>query len=93
VGAARIAIRATEAKTRLLQDINLIDRTIGTLFIDDGKPVERISGAELQKRFDAINVTDAELVSEAEVAWLYDDAAASEAAAQAASDSAESSRD
>jgi hypothetical protein len=55
--------------------------------------VERISGAELQKRFDAINVTDAELVSEAEVAWLYDDAAASEAAAQAASDSAESSRD
>lgn len=33
---ARIAIRATEAKTQLLQDIGLVDRQIGTLFIDDG---------------------------------------------------------
>ena len=66
---ARIAVRATEAKTQLLQDINQIDRTIGTLFIDDGKRADRIpSAVELQREFDAINVTDAELTSEAE--WL-----------------------
>jgi hypothetical protein len=86
---ARIAIRATEAKTQLLQDINLIDRTIGTLFIDDGKRVDRIpSGAELQKRFNEIVVTDAEITSEAELAYRYGDAAASEAAARDARESA-----
>jgi len=38
---ARIAIRAAEPKSTLLQDIGMLDRQIGTLFVDDGKPVER----------------------------------------------------
>jgi hypothetical protein len=77
-----LALQATEAKTQLLQDINLIDRTIGTLFIEDGIKTERVpSGIELQKRFESVVVTDAELVSEAETAWKYGDQAAAEAAA------------
>jgi hypothetical protein len=78
----------------LLQDINLIDRTIGTLFIDDGQRTDRIpSGVELQKEFDAINVTEAELVSEAEWHWKHGDQAPSEAAARAARDSAREDTD
>jgi hypothetical protein len=74
---ARIAIRATEARTQLLQDIGLIDREIGTLFIDDGQRADRISsGTELQKLFNSVTVTDAELISEAELAWQHGDAAA-----------------
>lgn len=62
-------IMATTAKTRLLQDVNLIDRTIGTLFIDDGQRADRIpSRLELQKPFDSVVVTDAELICEAELA-------------------------
>lgn len=86
---ARIAIRATEAKTRLLQDVNLVNRTIGTLILDDGKRTDRIpSGSELADRFRDVIVADAEIVSEAETAWMYGDQAASEAAARAATDSA-----
>jgi hypothetical protein len=83
---ARIAIRATDAKTQLLQDIGLIDRQIGTLFIDDGKKAEHVpSGAELQALFDSVNVRPGDLVNEAERAWEYGDPAASNRAANEAS--------
>ena len=85
---ACVAIRATEAKTQLLQDIGLLDRRLGTLFVDDGQRADRIpSGTELQERFDKVIVKDAEIVSEAELAWHYGDAAAAEAAARDARDS------
>jgi hypothetical protein len=85
---ARIAIRATEARTTLLQDLGLLDRRIGTLFIDDAQRADRIpSGVELQEVFDAITVTDAEITSEAELAYRYGDAGAHEAAARNARDS------
>jgi hypothetical protein len=84
---ARIAIRATEARTTLLQDLGLLDRRIGTLFIDDGNRANRIpSGVELRKLFDSITVTDAEITSEAELAYRYGDAAAHEAAGRDAQD-------
>jgi hypothetical protein len=81
----RTALQAYQQETDLLQDVGLIDRRIGTLFIvpADGKKVERIpTGDELQKHFDAINVTEGEIISEAERAWMYGDAAASDAAAK-----------
>lgn len=82
---ARIAIRATEAKTQLLQDINLIDRTIGTLFIDDGQRGDRIpGGAELFQRYRDVIVTEADLTSEAELAYRHGDEAAALAAAREA---------
>jgi hypothetical protein len=85
---ARIAIRATEARTTLLQDLGLLDRRIGTLFVDEGQRADRIpSGAELQKLFESVTVTDAEITSEAELAYRYGDAAAHEAAARNARDS------
>jgi hypothetical protein len=84
---ARIAIRATEARTQLLQDIGLIDRRLGVLFVEDGKAAERIpSGLEMQELFDAVNVTDDEITSEAEWHYKHGDAAAHEAAARATPD-------
>jgi hypothetical protein len=84
---ARIAIRATEAKTQLLQDINLIGRAIGTLFIDDGKRVDRVpSGLELQERFRNLVVRDAVITSEAERAYRYGDEIQSLTAARDARD-------
>jgi hypothetical protein len=80
-GRGRIAIRATEAKTQLLQDIGLIERKIGTLFIDDGKKADRVRrGEELQGLFDSITVDARDLVIDAERAYKYGDAAAAEGA-------------
>jgi hypothetical protein len=80
---ARVGIRATEAKTRLLQDINLVNRTIGTLFIDDR--AERIpSGEELARELAAVNVTEAENTSVAELHYKYGDEALALAAAREA---------
>lgn len=91
---ARVAIRATEARTQLLQDIGLIDRRIGTLFIDDGKRADRVpTGAELQQLFESVVVTEGEIVSEAELAWKHGDGAAAEAAGRAATDSGRAFRD
>jgi hypothetical protein len=85
---ARIAIRATEAKTRLLQDINLIDRTIGTLFIDDGPRGDRIpSGAELFQRYRDVIVTQGDVTSDAELHYRHGDEMQSLAAARDARDS------
>jgi hypothetical protein len=82
------ANHCAQLSSRLLQDVGLLDRKLGTLFIDDGKKAERIpSGTELQKLYDSIDVVEAELVSEAELAWKYGDQAAAESAANAAVDS------
>jgi hypothetical protein len=89
-----VAIAATQARTQLLLDIGLLNRQLGTLFIDDGQRADRIpSAVELQKEFDAITVNEGELVSEAEWHWKHGDQAASEAAARAARDSAAEKRD
>ena len=62
---------------------NFIDRTLGTLFIDDGKAAERIpSGVELQKLFDSITVSETDIISETQLAWRHGDAVATEAAAR-----------
>jgi hypothetical protein len=75
-------------------DIGLLNRQLGTLFIDDGQRADRIpSAVELQKEFDAINISEGELVSEAEWHWKHGDQAASEAAAHAAKDSARETTD
>lgn len=85
----RAANEATRQATRLLQDTGMLDRRLGTLVVDDGKKVERVpAGAELQKLFESVIVTEGEITSEAEVAWNYGDAALAEAAARAATDSA-----
>ena len=74
-----VSIRTVE----LLQDLGLLDRHIGTLFIDDGKPVERIpSGEELQRRFESIEVTEGELVNEAERAWKHGEQVAAESSGE-----------
>jgi hypothetical protein len=82
----RVYLRALEQKMDLLQDVGLIDRRVGTLTIDsEGTASTRVpSGEQLQKLFDSVNVVEGELVSEAERAWLYGDAAAAESAAKEA---------
>jgi hypothetical protein len=90
---ARIALLATELKMRLYQEIGLVDRRLGTLMLGGEKgKVERVSGEELQKLFDAVNVVEGEVVSEAERAWLYGDAAAAERAALGTGENSTSSR-
>jgi hypothetical protein len=79
---ARVAVQATSARTQLLQDIGLIDRKIGTLFIDDGQRADRIpSGVELQAIFRDVSVTEDEITSEAEWHYQHGDAAAYDARA------------
>ena len=85
---ARIAIRATEARTRLFQDLGMLDRQLGRLLIDDAQPVRRIpSGVELAEMLAGVIVTDADVTSEAELHYKYGDEAASLAAARDARDS------
>ena len=70
------------------QDLGLGDRRDFLLPDDDGQRADRMpSGAELSDRFRDVIVADAGIVSEAEIAWNYGDAAASEAAARDARDS------
>jgi hypothetical protein len=79
-----VAIQATAARTQLLQDVGLIDRRLGVLFVDDGKKVDRIPSAiELQRLFDSAIVTEDELVSDAEWHWKDGDQAAEKAASDA----------
>jgi hypothetical protein len=87
----REANRCTVLSTRLLQEIGFLDRKLGTLMIGDkeGKRVDSLpSGADLQKLFNETNVVEGEIMSEAELAWKYGDAATSKAAGNAATDSA-----
>ena len=68
-----------EQSMTLMQDNGLVHRDLGILRVDDPRPVQRIpSGIELQKLYDSIDVTAAEITSEAEIAWLYGDQAAAE---------------
>lgn len=84
---ARVVVQATSARAQLLQDIGLIDRQIGTLFVDDGQRADRIPfGVELQAMFRDVNVTEDEITSEAEWHYQHGDAAAYEAASRAAVD-------
>jgi hypothetical protein len=81
---ARVAVLATESKTKLLQDVGLIDRRIGTLFIDASKNPDRIpNGVDMQRRFESVNVTPDEITSVAEIAQLYGDAEAFDRARKA----------
>jgi hypothetical protein len=82
--ALRVYRECNKEATTLLQDVGLLDRRIGTIVLDDpNDKAGRIPNAvELHKRFEAVNVKEGELVSEAEKAYLYGDAAASEAAAR-----------
>ena len=67
---------------QLLQSVGLLPKDLGTLRLERLQPQERIpSGEELQRRFANIVIRDDEVTSEAERAWLYGEAAASEAAA------------
>jgi hypothetical protein len=81
---ARVAILATQARTDLCQDIGLIDRRLGTVFVDDTKNPDRIpNGVEMQRRFESVNVTPDEITSVAEIAQLYGDAEAFDRARKA----------
>lgn len=81
---ARVTVQATEAMMALLQDVGLVDRHLGVLLVtDDDAPQTRIpNGAELADQWANVNVPD--LVSLAERAWKYGDAAAAERAAREA---------
>jgi hypothetical protein len=82
---ARVAVQATEAKMALLQDVGLIDRRLGVLLVEDGERADRIpSGTELAEMWRNITVTEADLTSEADLAYRYGDQAAAEAAAREA---------
>jgi hypothetical protein len=79
----RIYLDALAQQIEILQDADLINKRIGTLVLDDGKRRDRVpTGTELQRRFESVNVVDAELVSEAERAYLFGDAAAVDKAAE-----------
>jgi hypothetical protein len=75
----KVAGAMLERSMTLMQDNGLVHRDLGLLRVDDPRPVQRIpSGIELQALYDSINVTRAEITSEAEIAWLYGDQAAAE---------------
>ena len=81
----RAAITAQKELAELFFNTGLVDRKLGSLFLygkrfeSDEQEAKRIpSGVELQKLYDSIHVTDAEIISEAESAWLHGDMAAAE---------------
>ena len=81
----KVAVTSINSEIELLQSCGLLPRDLGTLRVVP-QQVERIpSGLELQRMYDSVTVTDAELVSPAELAWGYGDAVQSEAAAKDAS--------
>lgn len=80
----RVFNESNEKYTNLLQHVGLVDKRLGTLFIASSTKAEAVpTGTELQKLFDDVNIVDGEIISEAERAWLYGDAAAAESAANA----------
>lgn len=79
----RTAMEAQKQLSDLLFDCGLLNRKLGSLFMFGMKGEEadaardRIpSGTELQRLYDSIQVKDAEIISEAESAWLHGDFAA-----------------
>jgi hypothetical protein len=84
----RVANECARYATDLLQDVGLLDRKLGMILLmtsdDDARKLQRVpAGDELRKYFESVRVTEGEIVSEAEKAWLYGDAAAAEQAAAA----------
>ena len=80
----KVAVTSINSEVELLQSCGLLPRDLGTLRVVP-QTTERIpSGLELQKLYDAVAVTNAELVSQAELSWQYGDAAPAEAAAKGA---------
>lgn len=80
---ARAAIMATTARTKLLQDLGMVDRQLGTLYIDDVQRVDRIpSGAELAERWAGVVVNEDKLISDAERHYAHGDETAALAAAR-----------
>lgn len=84
----RVANESARLYTELLQDIGMLDRNLGTLWLrgaTNEKPAERMpTGEEMQRRFSEIEVVEGEIMSQAERDWLHGDAAVSTAAAMAA---------
>ena len=73
----KVAVLAWNAEIALLQATGLLPNSLGVLKLE--RPTERIpTGVELQRRFESVNVTADELVSEAELAWKFGDEAAAE---------------
>lgn len=78
----KVSIHALNSKVELLQTCGLLPRDLGTLRLQRGRPSERIpTGVELQELFANIVIRPNEVETEAERAWLFGDAASSNAAA------------
>ncbi len=85
----RTALPPVDAHVRsqiaLLQSVGLLPNDLGTRVQDTGHAGERIpSGVELQRHFANLEISEGELMSEAERAWKHGDQAASEEAAKKA---------
>jgi hypothetical protein len=83
----KVAIDAQVQITDLMQDVGFIDERVSRVIkdADATKDASRIpSGEELQRRIGGMVIKDAELVSDAERAWMYGDATAAAAAAEEA---------
>jgi hypothetical protein len=82
----RVATNAINSEVDLLQGCGLLPHDLGTLRVEP--KTERLpSGVDLAQRLLGVVVTEADLTSEAELAYRYGDAAAAEAAARDARDS------
>ena len=82
----KVVVLAQTSEIALLQSVGLLPHQLGTLKVDQPTTTRLPSGTELQELFYSVVVNDADLTSEAEAAWNYGDAAASEAAARNADD-------
>jgi hypothetical protein len=84
----KVAVLGSNSEIALLQSVGLLPHDLGTLRVQrTGEVAERVpSGTEMQERFANLTIEPDELVSEAERAWRYGDAGASEAAAADAAD-------
>jgi hypothetical protein len=81
----RVALTARRAEVEMLMNVGLLPRDLGTLHVRPEVPSEKIPSAiELQQLWNSVEVTDAEVTSEAERAWTHGDWAASEDAAKGA---------
>lgn len=79
----KAANECTRMITRILQDVGLLDRKLGTLIIEDHSKTERVpSGAEnVRDLIEGVVVKQSETESPAEIAWKYGDIIESNAAA------------
>jgi hypothetical protein len=81
----RVFNESNEKYQNLLQNVGLVDKRLGTLFIQSTKKAEAVpTGSELQKLFEDVDVVDGEIISSAEKDWLYGQVSVSEDAARSA---------